>query len=149
MATVQTDIPVFTGNELIMEMDGQVIGLVQSVTVSRTVNRTPQYQVGTPLFADAPVTQALVSISINNLVPLQGVSNAGTALSQLGITPDTSLVDEVFAGSHSLVFLNEVNGTPAYSVSGAYYNNDAVTVPSTAVLTLSLSMIARDSSTWT
>lgn len=149
MAGVQIDVPLYTGNHVLISIDGQTIGLVETMTVTRSVNRQPAYQVGTPLFADAPVTQAIVQVQLNNLVPLQGVPNAEEPLSQLGITPTGTLVSELGRAPMTVEAINLSDGAVAYGVEGAYYNNDAVQVQNTQMLTLNMSFVAQDSTAWT
>jgi len=150
MAGQQTQYaPVYTGNNVYIVMNYLVIAFVETLSISRSVNRRPVYQVGGPLYVDAPVTQSIVNVTATNLVPLQGGTNPGVPLSQVGVVPSASLADQVYAGSFDLAIYDAETGQARYYVKQAHYNNDAVQVPGTDVFTLNCSWIARDSMIWT
>ena len=147
--------PVFTGNNVAIIARGKPIGVVQTLTISRAVNRRPVYQVSTPLMVDAPVGQASVQVSITNLYV---VASTATLLA-LGIAPSGSLADQLNAvpfhlSVHSLVAIQQsnplappqtaVNASPIWSVENCLYQQDSLQVPQTSALTITLSLIAQD-----
>ncbi|WP_304459079.1 hypothetical protein [Alicyclobacillus sendaiensis] len=149
MAGPQTSAPVYTGNNVYIEINDQIVGLVETLTITRNVNRRPVYQVGTPLFNDAPVTQASVQVTATNMAPLQGRSNSAPSLASQGIIPSASLAEEINNGPYDIKIIDSNTGDVVWYVVNAYYNQDAVQVPSTDIVTYNLSWIAQDSMAWT
>lgn len=149
MAGPQTSAPVYTGNNVYVEINGNIIGLVETLTITRNVNRRPAYQVGGPLFVDAPVTQASVQVTATNMAPLQGKSNSAPSLASQGIIPSGSLADEINKGPYDMKILDTNTGDVVWYVKNAYYNQDAVQVPSTDIIAYNLSWVAQDSMAWT
>lgn len=142
--------PVYTGNNVVAAINGAVLGLVETLSITRNVNRRPVYAVGSPLFQDAPVTQASVTVTATNMVPLTpsntlNGNNVPTGSLLAALTAKAYTID-IYAIS-SLVG-GTVSGSPLYSVSNAFYNQDAVSVPNTDVLTYNLSWIAQDTQAW-
>ncbi len=131
---------IFTGNNVDIHINGVDYGFVETLTISRSVNRRPAYAVGSPLFVDAPVTQAAVTVQATNLVPIAG----NNALSAGNTTPTGSLAAEVNASAGTIDVLQQGTGTPLYQVTNAYYNQDSVQVPNTDILTYNLSWTAQD-----
>lgn len=144
-----TQAPVYTGNNVFIQIGGNIIGFVETLSITRNVGRRPVYQVGGPLFVDAPVTQASVTVTATNMVPLQGQANSAPSLASQGLVATKTLANEVYANAQDIVILEQIGGSPAYHVVDAYYNQDAVQVPSTDVFTYNLSWIARDTAEWT
>ncbi len=143
-----TQAPIYTGNNVLIRINGQLVGFVETLSITRNVNRRPTYQVGSPLWVDAPVTQASITVTATNMVPLQGQSNSGKSLAQLSIVPSGSLSDQVTAGTYDMEVVDQ-NGRTVYYIQDAYYNQDAVQVPGTDILTINCSWVARDSMAWT
>ena len=140
----------YTGNNVVVTVDGAILGFVETFSVTRNVGRSPKYGVGSPLFLDAPVTQAVVNVTANNLVPLV-TSNAlnqnnvptGSLAATLNATPSTIDVYPFTSLQNGTVV-----GQPEYSVSEAYFTQDSLTVPNTDVLTYNVTWIARDTQNW-
>ncbi len=137
--------PVYTGNMVQINVNGQPLGLVETLTVTRGVNRRPVYAIGDPRFADAPVTQASVTVTATAMVPI----NSANSYPELGITPMASLVEQVSQSAYPIDVINPTTGVLEYSVLNAFYNQDAAQVPSTDVFTVNLSWIAQDTGAWT
>lgn len=144
-----TTAPVYTGNNVFVQIGNNIVGFVETLSITRNLNRRPVYGVGSPLFIDAPVTQASVTVTATNLVPLQGKETSAQSLAQQGIAPSGTLANQLYANGEDIVILDQIGGTPAYHVQDAYYNQDAVQVPGTDVLTYNLSWVARDTAQWT
>ncbi|MCL6442464.1 MAG: hypothetical protein K6T83_03195 [Alicyclobacillus sp.] len=136
----QTGPVLFTGNNVDVHINGRPYGFVETITVSRSVNRRPVYAVGSPLFVDAPATQATVTVQATNLVPIAG----NNALAGNNV-PTGSLLAEVNSNSYPIDIVDK-KGNVLYSVVNAFYNNDAVTVPAADILAYNLSWTAQDTS---
>lgn len=141
--------PVYTGNNVYIAIKNQVVGFVETLSITRGVNRRPTYQVGGPLFVDAPVTQATVTVTATNMVPVQGQPGSGASLGSQGIVPTSSLANEVYASSYPITVLDGQTGQPVWYVQDAFYNQDAIQTPATDIVTYNLSWIARDTQAWT
>jgi len=141
--------PVYTGNNVYVVINAKVVGFVETISVTRSVNRRPVYGVGGPLFVDAPVTQASVTVTATNMIPLQGQANSAPSMTAQGLAPSGSLADEVYAGSYDMAIVDQQTGETAWYVREAKYNQDAVAVPGTDIVTYNLSWIARDTMGWT
>jgi hypothetical protein len=141
--------PVYTGNNVYIVINSKIIGFVETLSITRSVNRRPVYGVGGPLFIDAPVTQVTVTVTATHMVPLQGQSNSAPSLAAQGMVPSGSLADQVYAGSYDMAILEQINGKPVWYVRQAKYNQDAVQVPGTDIVTYNLSWVARDTMAWT
>lgn len=141
--------PVYTGNNVYVMIDQKLVGFVETLSITRGVNRRPTYQVGGPLFVDAPVTQATVTVTATNMVPVQGQSNSAQSLGAQGIVPTSSLANEVYAPSYDITVLDGQTGSPVWYVQDAFYNQDAVQTPATDIVTYNLSWVARDTQAWT
>jgi hypothetical protein len=128
----------FSGNNVTVYVNSQPYGFVETLSISRSVNRSSKYAVGSPLFVDSVVTQATVSVQATNLVPIAG----NNALAGNNV-PTGSLVAEVDSGSYP-ISVHDLNGNLLYSVTNAYYNNDAIQVPATDALAYNLSWTAQD-----
>lgn len=151
----------YTGNNVDIYLDGILYGFVETLTISRSVNRSPQYVVGSPVFADAPITQALVTVQATNLVPMNGssaLSDTGYSGNQTSLfnnpnapandnVPTGSLIAEVNAQAYDIT-VQDQQGNVLWTVINAFFNGDAVTVPGTAVLTYNISWTAQDTSAW-
>ncbi|MFX4302979.1 hypothetical protein ACOJUR_12105 [Alicyclobacillus tolerans] len=135
---------VYTGNNVQININGQPVGLVNTLTITRGVNRRAVYAVGSPLFVDAPVTQASVTVTATAMVPF----NADNSYTSEGINPSRSLTEQLNQAAYSIDVINSTTGEIEYSVVNAYYNQDSVQVPDTDVLTLNLSWIAQDTAAW-
>lgn len=135
---------VFTGNEVDIQINGVLYGFVETLTISRNVGRRPVYAVGSPLFVDAPVTQASVTVQATNLVPFAG----NNALTAGNTVPPGSLSAEVNANAATITVLQQGTSNVLYQVINAFYNNDSVQVPNTDVLTYNLSWTAQDTQTF-
>ncbi len=131
---------IFTGNNVDIQINGLDYGFVETLTISRSVNRRPAYAVGSPLFVDAPVTQATVTVQATNLVPING----NNALSAGNTAPTESLAKEVNASAGTINVLQQGTGTLLYQVTNAFYNQDSVQVPNTDIFTYNLSWTAQD-----
>ncbi len=150
---------VYTGNNVDIYVNGSLFGYVETLTVTRSVNRRPVYVVGSPLFIDAPTTQATVTVQATNLVPIGGTAAPHNALTTGNNVPPGSLVAEVYSNSYDIaVFPHTSNTTvqtsqPAsgalYQITGAYFNQDSVQVPNTDILAYNLSWTAQDTQVWT
>ncbi len=136
--------PTYTGNHVQVNINGNVIGLVETLTVSRSVNRHQVYAIGSPLFVDAPVTQANVTVTATSLVPVTATSG----LPYNNVNPSGSLLAELSQTGYTIEVINPDTGAIEYSAINAFYNQDAVQVPMTDVLTLNLSWIAQDTGAW-
>jgi hypothetical protein len=136
---------VYTGNNVQININGQAVGLVETLTVTRSVNRREVYGVGSPLFVDAPVTQANVTVTATAMVPM----NASNSYTADGINPSGSLTEQLNQPAYPIDVINPDTGTIEYSVINAFYNQDSVQVPSTDILTLNLSWVAQDTGAWT
>jgi len=141
--------PVYTGNNVYIVINAKVVGFCETISVTRSVNRRPVYGVGGPLLIDQPVTQASVTVTATNMVPLQGQSNSAPSMAAQGLAPSGSLADEVYAGSYDIAIVDQQTGDTAYYVREAKYNQDAIQVPGTDIVTYNLSWIARDTQAWT
>lgn len=128
----------YTGNNVDVFVNNKLFGFVETLTISRSVNRQNVYAVGSPIRVDAPATQATVTVQANNLVPLNGNS----ALAG-GVVPSGSLQAAVAAGGYPITVKDQKGNTVAQVVN-AMYNDDAVTVPNTAILAYNLSWSADD-----
>lgn len=128
----------YTGNNVTVYVNGQPYGFVETLTISRGVNRSTKYAVGSPLWVDAVVTQATVTVQATNLVPING----NNALAGNNV-PTGSLVAEVDAESYP-ISVYDLNDNLQYSVTNAFYNNDSVQVPATDALAYNLSWTAQD-----
>jgi len=135
MAT--TLVPVYTGNNVSIQMNGITVALVQTLTVSRMVNRRQVYQVNTPLFADAPVTTVGATMSATNMVPQTG------SLATLGLTPSGSLVNAMNQTPYTCTIVDE-NGKAVCTVVNCYFNQDSLDVTANDPLSLNASWIAQD-----
>lgn len=132
----------FTGNNVDIHIDGKLYGFVETLTISRSVNRQNVYAVGSPIRVDAPVTQASVSVQANNLVPL--TSNKTLQAPGANVVTN-SLADQVNATGHTISVHQKGTTTVLASVTNCLYNDDAMTVPNTAILAYNLSWSADDS----
>lgn len=152
---------------------GQLLGLVQTLTINRSINRRPVQQVGTGLFADAPPTAIQVTATLQNLVPRTAYGNAPAndgknttqqLLSQLGIIPSGNLeatiynepftlfaVPIIFTGS---LGVNAPSGSissansPLWQIIGCYFTSDSITINETTPISVNVSLIARNAAIW-
>jgi len=123
--------------------NGSLVGLVQTLTIARSVARRGVNQVGTPLIVDAPVGAASVTVSLTNLYPIL----ASLGLHALGLSPQGSLANQVHqAKPFTLTVHDEFTaGTPAlWTVTECEWTQDSLQVPQTSQLTYTLSYIAQD-----
>ena len=151
---------VWTGNELELHVlntktGALLVGFVETITITRSVNRRPVYQIGSPIFVDAPVTQATVTVQATNMIPI----SPNNSLDQ-NVIPTGSLVAAVHATSYSLAVIAPPppvapgsTATPAparvlWQVTGAFYNQDSVQVPNTDIVAYNLSWTAQDTIQW-
>lgn len=141
--------PVYTGNNVYIVINGIILGFVETLSITRSVNRRAVYQVGGPLAVDFPVTQATVTVTATNMVPLQGQSDSAPSLAAQNLVPSGSLADQVGAGSYDMAIMDQDTGKTVWYVRQAKYNQDAVQVPGTDIVTYNLSWIARDTMAWT
>lgn len=136
-----TLIPVYTGNNIDLQINGATVGVMQTVTVSRAIGRRAVYQMGSPLFADAPVTAVAVTISITSMI---GIPTAGVAsLVSRGVLPQGSLVNTLTAGTFA-VSLVDASGNVVVTASTCFYNGDTFNVTNNDPLTLNITLLAQD-----
>lgn len=133
--------PIFTGDNVWIRANHQLVGLVQTLTIARSIGRRGVNQVGTPLIVDAPAGAASVTVSLTNLYP----QNGALGLRALGVSPQGSLVDQVDAQPYTLtVHATNEAGAPLWSVLNCLWVQDSLQVPQTTQLTYTLSLIAQD-----
>ncbi len=132
-----TLVPVYTGNDVTIKINGITVALVQTITVSRMVNRRQVYQASTPLFADAPVTTVGATMAATNMVPQTG------SLATLGLTPQGSLVDAVGQVPYDATVVDQ-NGKAVCTVHNSYFNQDSLDITANEPLSLNASWIAQD-----
>ena len=133
--------PIYTGNNIDFMMNGATIGVIQTVTVSRSIGRRPVYQVGSPLFADAPVTAVAVTISISSMVIIPSATI--DSLVAKGILPSGSLVSALTSSTFPCSLV-DANGNVVCSAPTCFYNGDTFNITNNEPLTLSLNLIAQD-----
>lgn len=133
--------PVYTGNNVAMQVNGATIGVMQTVTISRAIGRRAVYQIGTPLFADAPVTAVAVTINITSMVLIP--SATVQSLAQKGILPSGSLVDTLTTGSFS-VTLVDAQGNTVCTAPVCFYNGDTFDITANEPITINISLLAQD-----
>lgn len=136
--------PLYTGNNVQININGHAIGLVETITVSRSAGRSWRYAVGSPLGVDAPVGSVSVTVTATSLVPI----NPDNGLPHQDINPSGSMLAELGASAYPIDIIDPSTGILQYSVTNAFYNQDAVQVPSVDTLTLNLSWIAQDTGAW-
>lgn len=88
-----TLVPVYTGNNVAININNVPIALVQHITVQRAVNRRPVQQIGTSMFADAPVTSTMATISCTGALFISGAT--AQAYNTAGILPSGSLINAI------------------------------------------------------
>lgn len=142
--------PLFTANNVDLYVNGQAFGFCQNITISRNVNRQPRYAVGTPIYKDAPVSTASVTVQITNMVPVSTLTGQ-TALQNSGGNAVTNSLASLVGQKPFTASVNEATdsaGTALYSVENCQYNNDSVAVPAGDIVAYNLSLIAPDTSVW-
>ncbi len=134
--------PVYTGNNVFIRANGALIGLVQTLTISRAAGRHYVYQVGGPIAIDAPVGQVSVQVSLTNVYPVNG----SLSLRALGVSPSGSMANQVNAAPYNLsVHDNTSASAPAlWTILNSFYQQDSLQVPQTTQLTYTLSLLAFD-----
>ncbi len=134
--------PIYTGDNVYVRANGQLIGLVQTLTIARSVGRRGVNQVGTPLIVDAPTGAASVTVSLTNLYPIL----ASLGLRAIGIAPNGSLVNQVNATPFDWSVHDEFSsGSPAiWTVTNCLWTQDSLQTPQTAQLTYTISYIGQD-----
>ena len=138
---------IYSGNMVLTHIDGKLLGLVETVTISRSVGRQNVYANGSPKRADAIVTQISVSVQFTNLIPI----NANQTLQVPGSSNPTgkanvvlnSLVNEVYAVGH-LITITDTNGNVLASATNCLFDSDSSTFPNTQAGTYSLQFTADD-----
>lgn len=135
---VTTSVPVYSGNNVSIEVAGQTVALIQTITITRNLGRRPVFQTGTPIFADAPVTQASVTVTVTNMVPKTG------SYATLGITPSGSLVSAVDQTPISNMSIVDENGKTVANVINAFFQTDTLSVSSNEPLSISVSFLCQD-----
>ncbi len=141
-STLPTQVPVLTANLVTLSLNGIVIGLVQSATINRNIGRRPVYQTGTPLFADAPMTQISVGLSLTNMVPQAG------SLATLGLTPDGTLVSALNETPYD-ASIATLDGKTIATCHNSYFQSDSLGVTSNEPLTINVSLLCQDVTVWT
>ena len=131
----------YTGNNVDIYIDHKLFGFVETLTISRSVNRQNVYAVGSPIRKDAPVTQATVTIQANNLVPITSNKTLQTPGANI-IT--NSLASQVSESGHLITVQAQNSNVVLASATNCLYNDDAQTVPNTAILAYNISWSADD-----
>ena len=127
-----------------VNINGQAIGLAETVTISRSVGRTPHVGVGDPRWVDAPPTQFSVTVSATMMIPKNGANTlAGT-----GITPNGSLMEQLTVGTYPIDLIDPSTGTIEYSVQNCYWNTDSLQTPAADILSGSVQWIGQDTGAW-
>lgn len=151
MTTTANPTAIYTGNNVIVTINGSNLNFVETFSATRSVNRAPKYGIGSPLFLDVPVGQAIVNVTANNLVPLipdntinQNNVPTGSLVAALNATPST-----IDVYPYTALQGGKVVGQPNFSISDCYWTQDALTVPNTSELTKNFTWIARDTGVWT
>lgn len=132
-----TQTRVYTANNVEIQINGEIVALVQTMTITRNSGRRPIYQVGTPLFADAPVTQVNVSVGATNMVPQTG------SYATLGLTPNGSMVDAIDMLPYDMS-ITDANGKVLATVHNCYFQQDSLAVQGSEPLTVNVSWVAQD-----
>ncbi len=146
MATVPTPstpwTQVYTGNNVFIRANGQLVGMVQTGTISRAIGRHYVYQVNTPIAIDLPVGQVNVQVNLTNVYPVNGA----LSMRSLGMTPKGSLAGQVNIPPYNLSIHDKISSSaPAlWIVFGAFFNQDSLQVPQTTQLTYTCSLYAFD-----
>lgn len=118
------------------------LAFVETITISRSVNRQNAYAVGSPIRVDSPVTQATVNVQASCLVP---IASNGILQAKGANVVVNSLLNEVSAEAVDIIITQKGNSSIVLAhVTNAFYNDDATTVPNTALLAYNLSWTADD-----
>ena len=137
----------YTGNMVLTHIDGKLLGLVETATISRSVGRQNVYANGSPKRADAIVTQISVSVQFTNLIPINSNKTlqvpAAQNTSGTGNVVVNSLVSEVYAVGH-LITITDTNGNVLASATNCLFDSDSSTFPNTQAGTYSLQFTADD-----
>ena len=140
-----TLVPVYTGNNITIQINPgaggqpQDVALVQTLTISRMVNRRAVYQINTPFWVDQPVTQIGVTVSATAMVaipPNDGLSGAAP-------TPAGSLIEALTAPAQTFSCVDE-SGTQVATVTNALFQQDSLEVVANDPLTYNASWVAQD-----
>lgn len=139
--TGTTLIPVYTGNNVTIKINGATILLVQHITINRAVNLRPIAQVGTPLWADQVATTIGVTVSCTNTVAIPG--NQVVALYEQGILPNGSLVNVLTMPFFSMSIV-DANGVNVVTVINAKYNGDSLDITANDPIPANINFLAQD-----
>lgn len=139
--TNSTLTPLYTGNNMSLQINGATIAVIQTVTINRAIGRRATYQIGTPLMADAPVTAVAVTINCTNMIAIP--SATVTSLVNRGILPAGSLVNTLTASTFGATLVDAA-GTNICTASTCYYNGDTLNITANDPLTLNISLLAQD-----
>jgi hypothetical protein len=141
---------VTTANNVLVYGNGHLLGLVQSLTGSRSVNPAPQYQVGTAVYADAPITRAIVNATITGLVPrsVAGKPTATPFWSALGLDPAGGLNQLETPSTFTLAVVSLDTQKTLWSLYRCQFSNDSLQVNDTAPVSYNLTLIAQNSKIW-
>lgn len=142
MASGLTLVPVYTGNNIGVAINGQTVGLAQTVTVVRAIGRQPVYQVGTPLFADAPVRTVLATLTISGMVAQAATGNAWMPQ----IMPSGSLSTTVSQAAVPSITLTDAGGTVVCTITNSFFNGDTWSLAANDPMTLNATILAQDAS---
>lgn len=134
-------VPVYTGNNVSLRIGGKTVALVQHITISRAVNRRPIAQVGTPLWADVPVTTVGATVSCTNTVAIP--SAQAQALYQQGILPSGSLVNVLLMSLLNMTVV-DANGNIIATVVNAGYNGDNMDITANDPIPENINFICQD-----
>lgn len=139
--TGTTLVPVYTGNNVSIRINGATIALVQHITISRAVNRRPIAQVGTPLWADIPATTVGVTVTCTNTVAIP--SGQVQALNQQGILPSGSLVNVLTMGLFQMTVV-DANGNIVATVMNCGWNGDNLDITANDAIPENFNLLAQD-----
>lgn len=146
---LQTDNNTLTANNVLVYANGQLLGLAQNITCARSTSPAPQYQIGTPLYADAPVSRALVNVTVTGLVPREGAGGTSQPWSDLGLSPTAGLEEQVTAPTFTMQVVSQDTYQTLWAVLKCRFSNDSVQINETAPVSYNLSLIAQNTSVWT
>ena len=149
--------PLFTANNVDILIDQIPFGFCENFSAARSVGRTGRWGIGSPIYKDAPVTTAQVTVQMTNLIPasvLAGDDSAGTgqgesALQNSGnVAVTNSLAAQVGAGAHTIQVCRSSDSAVIWQIESAQYNGDTGGVASGDIVTYNVSWIAPDTSVW-
>lgn len=134
--------PVYTGNNCYIQVQpngGQPvdIALCQHITVSRMVSRRPVQQINTPFWVDQPVGAVGATVSVTNMVGLNG------GFPSLGLTPGASLSEALSQPFATFTVVDE-NGKAVCRVINSAFTQDSLDVTANDPLAYSGSWNAQD-----